>query len=193
MPKLFMLLIGCKPKGRKTEQHDIYFGLAEDIRGALAQAIASWPEAGAGFHLDAWREVKHVDNYRVRVTDSRSEAASVRLFFINLGGYKPGEFDEFHYRMLVPARDVGEALRVSKKTAFFRHTGFDGASAHVDDKYGVDVDDIFDVEDILEPAGEKLFHLVLEKAVDEDVEDQMNLGYFKPSNVDKWAPPHNAG
>ncbi|MEP6700612.1 MAG: DUF1543 domain-containing protein, partial [Bacteroidota bacterium] len=32
MPKLFMLLIGCKPLGRNIEQHDIFFGIGETIK-----------------------------------------------------------------------------------------------------------------------------------------------------------------
>jgi hypothetical protein len=29
---LFMVLIGCKPTGRHTEQHDVFFGIANELR-----------------------------------------------------------------------------------------------------------------------------------------------------------------
>jgi Domain of Unknown Function (DUF1543) len=30
-PKLFMILLGCRPKGRHTEQHDIFFGIGNEL------------------------------------------------------------------------------------------------------------------------------------------------------------------
>ena len=77
-----------------------------------------------------------------------------KLFFINLGGYKQNEFEEFHYKMIIAAADKAEAVNISKQTAFFKHTGFKGATAHIDDKFGVDVDDVYEITDIL-PAGAK--------------------------------------
>ncbi|MBX9783890.1 MAG: DUF1543 domain-containing protein [Chitinophagaceae bacterium] len=97
-PKLFMLLIGCKPKGRNTEQHDIYFGIAESIKALLPDIKAFWPEAEGRMHIDGWREVKQVDGYTVSILPSnRSATTEAKLFFINLGGYKENEFEEFHY------------------------------------------------------------------------------------------------
>ena len=65
-----------------------------------------------------------------------------RLFFINLGGYKENEFEEYHYKMLTACEDKSVAIQAAKQTAFYKHTGFKGATSHIDDKYGVDVDDI---------------------------------------------------
>ena len=43
--KLFMVLIGCKPNGRHTEQHDIFFGIANELRELIPQFNSFWPEA----------------------------------------------------------------------------------------------------------------------------------------------------
>src|SRR5688572_19507954 len=110
--KLFMLLLGCKPSGRNTEQHDIFFGIGSGLKELLPDIMRFWPEAGGRIHIDAWREVTQVDGYTVSIM-SREEAgassnsAVPKLFFINLGGYKPGEFEEFHYKMLAAAVDKG--------------------------------------------------------------------------------------
>ena len=62
-PKLFMVLIGCKPEGRHTEQHDIFFGVATSMKELLPQIIAFWPEAKGDLHIDGWREVNQVDGF----------------------------------------------------------------------------------------------------------------------------------
>jgi hypothetical protein len=187
MPKLFMLLIGCSPAGRHTEQHDVFFSIGDNIRDVLPQAKNFWPEAKNTLHLDAWREVTVLDGFAVHVSET-AVTSDTQLFFINLGGYKPGEFEEFHYKMLVPAVDKGEAVKKSKQTAFFKHTGFKGANAHIDDKYGVDVDDIHAIRDILPADIKERFSLAIVPAPGDAEEDILHLGYFRPDNVDRWAP-----
>ncbi|HEV3413670.1 MAG TPA: DUF1543 domain-containing protein [Puia sp.] len=179
-PKLFMILVGCKPHGRFTEQHDIFFDIATDLRSVVPHIRRYWPEAGEKLHIDAWRPVTQVDSCRVEVIPrSAGEYPSPhRLFFINLGGYKPEEFEEFHYKMLVAASGKGEAIHRAKETAFYRHTGFKGAESHIDDKYGVDVDDIYEIEDILPEATRELYEIRLIHDVSAPP-DAVNLGYFQ--------------
>lgn len=184
-----MLLIGCSPAGRNTEQHDIFFGIGDDIRDVLPDAISFWPEANNTFHLDAWREVTMVNGYAIEVTENPGQNEGAHLFFINLGGYKKGEFEEFHYKMLVAARDKNEAIKQSKQTAFFRHTGFKGANAHIDDKYGIAIDDMFLVKDILPQSLKSKYGLrVINQNPIQDAADEIFLGYFRPDKIDKWAP-----
>ncbi|MEO7444185.1 MAG: DUF1543 domain-containing protein [Ferruginibacter sp.] len=188
MPHLFMLLIGCTPPGRHTEQHDVFFGVGKSIRDLVPLAIAFWPEAKDGLHLDAWRAVTNVNGYHIKVIEQPGIVSEVQLFFINLGGYKPGEFEEFHYKMIVAAPDKAAAIKMSKQTAFFKHTGFKGANSHIDDKFGVDVDDIFSIPDILAPELKIQYSLAIEPAPKELPEDELHLGYFRTDRMDKWAP-----
>lgn len=188
MAKLFMLLTGATPPGRHIEQHDVFFGIGESILDVLPQVLAFWPEAKKGLHLDAWREVTLVNGFSIEVINQPGYASDSQLFFINLGGYKQGEFEEFHYKMIVAAPGKGEAISLAKQTAFFRHTGFKGANTHVDDKFGVDVDDIFAIPDILPPETKECYSLKIEPAFPDAKEDFINLGYFKLDAVEKWAP-----
>ena len=57
--KLYMVLLGCKPKGRFTEQHDIFFGIAENMAALKPAMREFWHDADV-LHIDAWREVNFV-------------------------------------------------------------------------------------------------------------------------------------
>ncbi|NDK55611.1 DUF1543 domain-containing protein [Pontibacter fetidus] len=174
---LFMVMVGCRPPGRNTEQHDVLFGIAPTIKDMVPQIKKFWPGAGS-IHVDAWRKVTHVNGYQVRIRPkSHPDISEKKLYFLNLGGYKPGEFDEFHYKMVVVADNAAGALQLAKKTAFYKHTGFKGASSHIDDKYGVDIDDLHQIKDILPPDQKMLYGLSIEPT-DSDTTDALNLGYF---------------
>lgn len=185
MPKkLFMVLIGCKPQGRHTEQHDIFFGIADNLGELIPEMSSFWPEAKGNMHVDGWREVTQVDGHEISIV-SRTAGyfpREMNLFFINLGGYKRGEFEEFHYKILVAATDKASAIKAAKKTAFFKHTHFDGANSHVDDKYGIDVDDFYTIDEVLSPASMSKFKIQLSPATEPRV-DSLQLGYFKLSTL----------
>ncbi len=184
MPKLFMLLIGCKPPGRHTEQHDVFFGIADTVKELIPSIKEFWPEAAGKMHIDGWREVTVVDGYTVTVQPKNETANNsiAKVFFINLGGYKQNEFEEFHYKMLVAANDKTTANNHSKKTAFYLHTGFEGANSHIDDKYGVDVDDLYEIEDILPQQMKDQYSIILSKNETLLTDDELHLGYFKLSS-----------
>ncbi|MEO8404324.1 MAG: DUF1543 domain-containing protein [Chitinophagaceae bacterium] len=180
-PKLYMLLLGACLPMRHTEQHDIFFCIGENLISLIPAIKKFWPEAKENIHIDAWRQVTQVNGYNVKVTARNNEDDDLvdqRLFFINLGGYKKDEFDEFHYKMIVVATEKGEAVRQSKQTAFFKHMGFKGATSHIDDKYGVDVDDLFEITDIL-PADQKELYAIELTSAAEEITDEIHLGYFR--------------
>src|SRR6188474_1210982 len=179
MPKLYMLLIGASPPGRNIEQHDVFFGIGDSIKELIPGIVAFWP-GNNKLHFDAWREVTSVNGYKVEIIlkNESKQNSPFKLFFINLGGYKQNEFEEFHYKMIIAATDKAAAVSISKQTAFFKHTGFKGATAHVDDKFGVDVDDVYKITDILPAAAKEKYSLLVSPAVSL-AEDEINLGYFK--------------
>ena len=181
MPKLYMLLIGASLPDRNIEQHDVFFGIGDSIKDLIPDVLAFWP-GNNKLHFDAWREVSSVNGYKVEVVlkNESKQTSPFRLFFINLGGYKQNEFEEFHYKMIIAAADKAAAVNISKQTAFFKHTGFKGATAHMDDKFGVDVDDVYEIADILPVIAKEKYSLLVSPA-DSLPEDEMNLGYFKLS------------
>lgn len=170
-------MLGCKPEGRHTEQHDIFFTVSSSLKETVPGILSFWPEAKEKIHVDAWREITQVDGYRIEVVEKSTVQEQHKLFFINLGGYKQGEFDEPHYKMVVVAANLADATRQAKESAFYRHTGFSGATSHIDDKYGVDVDDIFEIMDILPDDIKEAYSLRITKTPGLPA-DEIHLGYF---------------
>ncbi|MFA6058213.1 MAG: DUF1543 domain-containing protein [Taibaiella sp.] len=182
---LHMAIIGCTPQGRFTEQHDVFFGIGANMRDLIPQMVDFWPEAEGKIHIDAWRRVTNVNGHAITIipangiTEASPEGA-MKLFFLNLGGYKPGEFEEYHYKMLAAAPDAALAIQESKQTAFYKHYGFEGATSHIDDKYGIDVDDIYVVKGILDLVYKQ--HYALSVSGEKEIglpEDELHIGYFK--------------
>lgn len=179
--KLYMVLLGCKPNGRFTEQHDLFFGIGRSLKELLPEIKSFWKNSGE-LHIDAWREVTAVSNHRIEILPADAiDSNDLKLFFINLGGYRENEFDEFHYKVLAVADSLSSAIKQSKATTFYKHCGFKGATSHIDDKYGIDVDDAHKVEDILPTETKSKYRLKITPA--KLPEDEMHLGYLKLSKL----------
>ncbi len=176
--KLFEVLIGCLPKGRHIEQHDIFFCVGETIQDIIPKAKLFWPEGADEMHFDGYRILEQIQGYDINLVPKNIEIKNdVQLFFINLGGYKPEEFEEFHYKMVVATPDKASAIQQAKQTAFYKHTGFKGAESHIDDKYGIDIDEIYALDEILNVADKNKYSLKLTKATTIK-ENKMELGYL---------------
>jgi Domain of Unknown Function (DUF1543) len=178
--KLYMIMLGCRPEGRYTEQHDIFFGIGSSLKELIPSMKQFWPEAKGKIHIDAWREITAVDGYSISVTEKKAEKTSdLDLFFINLGGYKVGEFEEYHYKMVTVAETIGLAAKKARATTFYKHCGFDGAVSHIDDKFGIDVDDAYAVNDILPGIFKANYTIQISKAKGILSEDELHIGYLK--------------
>ena len=77
--KLFMLLLGCRPDGRNTEQHDIFFGIAKQLRDLIPEIKSFWKASGK-IHLDGWRVVNNVDGYAIRVLEKTKNLKQCKPF-----------------------------------------------------------------------------------------------------------------
>ena len=184
IPKLFMLLLGSKAPGRNVEQHDYFFGIATSLKELVPDIKAFWPEARASIHIDGWREVNQVDGFEIKVKlrDSNSTVSPHQLFFINLGGYQSGKLEEQHYIVLGVKKDRASAIQNAKKTVFFKTNSIKGANSHIDEKYGIDIDDIYRVDDILSAKHKEKYQI--EITPDTNLpEDQIHLGYFKLDKI----------
>lgn len=181
-----MVLLGCKPKGRITEQHDVFFGIGENVCGLAPEMIAFWPEAKGKLHIDAWREITIVDGYAIEVIPAPEVYnREQNLFFLNLGGYKLGEFEEYHYKMLCVAPKLAVAVKKSKKTVFYKHCGFKEAPSHIDEKYGIDIDDAHKVEDLLSEESKSRYEIKISPSEDKIDEDELHIGYLKIKKLQK--------
>ncbi len=179
--KLYMVLLGCRVKDRHTEQHDIFFGIGDSVKSLIPDITKFWPEAKGRLHIDAWREVTQVDGYKIEVLPKDAidiENNDLKLYFLNLGGYKRNEFEEYHYKLLAVDKNILDASKQAKQTIFYKHTGFERAVAHIDDKYGIDVDDAYEVTDILPKEISTRYQIVIKETDSREI-NQINLGYFR--------------
>jgi len=176
-------MLGCTPEGRYTEQHDIFFGIGNSLKELIPQMDAFWPEAKGKFHIDAWREVTAVGNFTISIGTKNTTAVNEKLFFINLGGYKENEFEEYHYKTLAVAESLGLAAKVAKDTTFYKHFSFEGAVSHIDDKYGIDVDDIYNVNDILPTVFKEKYSIQITPSEVPLKEDPLHIGYLKIDKI----------
>lgn len=181
--KLYMLLLGSKAPGRHVEQHDFFFGIARNLKELVPDIKKFWRGAAGNIHVDGYREVNYVDGYQIKVVpkDEANIQSEERLFFINLGGYQAGKLEEQHYVILSVRKDRAEAIQNAKNTAFFKtNTTVDtnDARAHIDDKYGIDVDDIYNIAEMLTPAQKAKYHIEITPSPGLP-EDEIHLGYFR--------------
>ena len=175
--KLFAVYLGGRAPRCNTELHDVVFVVGESIEMSYERLMDKWFGDPLRLHIDSWIELRCVDGYRISLRPSPA-ATDRKLYFINLGGYKPGEFEEYHYKTIVAGPDKGAAVRRSKETAFYKHVGFKGAESHIDDKYGIDVDDAHEIDDILPPDTKGTYMLEVLPATG-GAEDELHIGYVK--------------
>ena len=178
--ELFMVVVGGKPEGRFTEQHDVFFGIADELKELVPNMYEFWPALEGRMHIDSWRKVEKVDGYKIQIVKKSEQNPnnSKRLYFVNLGGYKPNDMEEYHYKQLVVAANLAEATKIAKDTVFWKHH----ESSHIDDKYGIDVDDIYEVVDLLNPTFKEKYHILIQEASNIP-EDTLEVGYLKISKL----------
>jgi hypothetical protein len=161
MPRLFSVLLGgnCAPRSN-TELHDVVFVVGETLEDTFADLCELWFGTLPGLHVDSWVELSIVDGHRV--TLQREPApGSPRLYFINLGAYRPGEFAEQHANRFLVAASEDEVKRRAKAELL---QGLE--SVHTDDLY--EVDDCLAIEEV---GG---WHVALEPTADQDTTEPHN-------------------
>ena len=214
--KLFMLKIGALPQGRLIEQHDVMFAIANTLSETIESVNQHWPEVKNNWHLDAWREVKRVGDYQILLSkqslskdglskdnaladniladdrvDNKLDSHGKQLYFVNLGGYLPGQFEEFHYKTLMVAETLGKATAQVKKTAFYQDYTFDNvdiaksgvATSHVDDKHQLDLDDIHCVADLLPKDVALTIQPLTEHEKNQLPDDALHIGYLSLKQI----------
>lgn len=181
--KLFYIILGATPLGRNIEQHDVYFGIAENLKDLVPEIKKFWAEAKGKIHIDCYQEVQFVDGFKLKIVEKTEESSKDQLFFINLGGYQMGKFEELHYQCLMAGKSMSEILKRVKKTEFYKEMGFKTAESHIDEKLGVDIDDIYKVKDILSPEMKAKYSIILEKTEEIDQENFTRLGYLMLSKI----------
>ena len=131
-PKLIACVLGGTAPGARTELHDVAFAVGHGIEEVHDQLLDAWFGTPEGLHVDAWTILDAITGYRVHLQQEAPEN-DLRLYFVNIGGYQPGEFGERHAWGFFGATTRAEAKRQAKATLLRGHE-----SPHKDNLYQVD-------------------------------------------------------
>ena len=151
-PKLFAVYLGGRAPKCNIELHDVVFVAGESIDALYETLMDKWFGDPLRVHIDSWVELWVIDGYQIELRQEQA-AQEKKLYFINLGAYRPGEFTELHANAFV----VAENERVVKQRA--KRELLHGTQQ-------VHTDDLYDLDDCLELSKVDGFHIHL-SATDE--------------------------
>lgn len=146
---LYVVMLGGKHPKAKIEVHDVVFVVADSLEATYPQLREAWFGSAKGVHIDSWMMVDGIEHWKVELSPLAPSPDSVRLYFINLGGYERQVFGEAHHYLLVAAANRKEAMAKGKRQILTHWT-----QPHTDAV--LDVDDCLPIDSV----GGRYVHLV---------------------------------
>jgi len=129
---LFAVCLGGRALRARVELHDVTFSVGRDLEDCHQQLLDAWFGEPDGLHIDAWARLDGVDGHRVEL-DRQPGSNGLGLYFVNIGGYVPGEFIERHAYGFFVGSGQAEIKRRAKSELL---VGMN--SVHRDDLFEVD-------------------------------------------------------
>ncbi len=115
MKKLFAVYLGGRADRCNIELHDVVFVVGSSIEETYPLLAKKWFGNMHQFHIDSYICLEHIDGHEVKLTKNASEIdPSKKLYFINLGAYKPSEFTEYHQSSFYINSSAPEAVKRAK-------------------------------------------------------------------------------
>ncbi len=144
MSSLFAVYLGGRAPKCNTELHDVVFVVGDSLRDTKTQLVEKWFGSAERFHVDSYIQLDTVDGHTLKLSPEKSQN-DLKLYFVNLGAYKPGHFTEFHENRLYVAKDKMECKARAKKELC---EGME--QVHTDDLFEVDdvIDDLIELEEV---------------------------------------------
>jgi len=175
--RLIAAVLGGTAPRAKTELHDVAFAVGDSLETVHDQLLDSWFGDPRGLHVDAWCFLDSVAGYRVRLARTPSDNG-LHLYFINIGGYRPGVFAEHHAWGFFGAPNKAEAKERARQTLLQSHV-----ETHKDD--------LHEIDDCLQVARIGAWHVHL-MADAHAVDSEVSNGYFPlpKSTIDHWLAQH---
>ena len=163
--RLFAVMLGGTAARANTELHDVVFACGAAIEDTWEQLLDLWFGAPDGLHVDSWAALDQVDGHRVTLRPEPA-AGAARLWFINLGAYRPQHFGELHAVTFL----VGDDAAVIKERA---------KAALLPGSDELHTDDLHEIDDCLEVTRVGGLHVHLDGAA---------AGAPGPVFVNGWLP-----
>ncbi len=112
---LYMFYIGGNAGKSNIEVHDIQFVAANEPQDAWPALREAWFGDKDKLHIDGYSRITWVNGYSVTLSPEPSPTAN-RLFFVNVGGYRPDTLAELHEFDLFVAQDAQQARKNALQT-----------------------------------------------------------------------------
>ena len=175
---LIACVLGGTAPGAKTELHDVAFAVGDSLEAVHDQLLDGWFGDPRGLHVDAWCILDSVAGYRVQLSRTLPDN-SLHLYFINIGGYRPGVFAEHHAWGFFGAPDKTDAKERAKQTLLKGHEE-------------IHKDDLHEIDDCLQVARIGAWHVHLTPDANA-AEPKISNGYFPlpKSTIDNWIARRN--
>jgi len=158
--KLFAVYLGGNADGCSIEVHDVVFVIGTTIEETYPILVKKWFGNPNKCHIDSYMELQNIEGYQIGLSQKPpSSDIRMKLYFINFGAYKPGEFTEYHQNAFYVAESPAEAIKKARKELCL---GLD--TIHKDDLVQVDhVDNSieYEVDDVLEVKHVDGYYIVL--------------------------------
>lgn len=147
--KLFAVYLGGRADRCNIELHDVVFVVGSSIEETYPLLAKKWFGNLQGFHIDSYVELQTIDGYKIELSQDPPKGDSLKkLYFINLGAYKPGEFTEYHQSAFYVADSSPDAVRRAKSELCQGLQTIHKDDVVLLDRVSHPVD--FDVDDVLE-------------------------------------------
>jgi hypothetical protein len=145
--KLFAVVLGGRAPKCNIELHDVVFAVGYTIEDTYQQLLSQWFGNPKKMHIDSYMELNVVDGYEVKLNKDVSYQEE-KLYFINMGAYKKGDFMEHHAnKFLVDTSDAQVKTRAKQSLL----KGYDE----------VHKDDLYDIDDLLNITKVNGYHVIL--------------------------------
>jgi|LakMenE01Jun11ns_1017448.scaffolds.fasta_scaffold9500115_2 hypothetical protein len=151
--KLFAVYLGGRADRCNIELHDVVFVIGNSIEETYPLLAKKWFGNLNHFHIDSYFHLDCIDGYKVKLVKDKGEVEpSKKLYFINLGAYKPYEFTEYHQSAFYVSDSAPEAIKRAKSELCQGletiHKDDVVLLDHVSNPSAYDVDDILEVKEV---------------------------------------------
>ena len=109
------MVLGGRTTGSNIELHDVRFVVGHTIDDTLNELRRQWFGRREGLHLDSYMAVRAIDGWAVHLVRAPAPTRSERLWFVNVGAYRPDSLAELHHFGLVVARSSQAAKAAAKR------------------------------------------------------------------------------
>ena len=115
VPQLFLVVLGGRTATSHIELHDVRFVAGASIDDTLQELRRQWFGRREGLHLDSFMAVRAIDGWAVSLRREPAAPRPERLWFVNLGAYRPDSLAELHHFGLLVARSPQAAKAAAKR------------------------------------------------------------------------------